>query len=212
MRGDGMGRRLGSVALLAALVATPSAAGAQAYFIDAAIDQAYASDPLPSPLGFSLALGRTSLLGPLGLQVSLRSLFEHGGSDIAQKCDLSGCTAGPFDQSFSMRMISFGLSYDFRNPTGVYLDLGLNAGSSYQIEHLTHVETGQEMEERTDSDFTLGGSMDLRLRRLIGPFRPAFGARYDRVFASPCDADAACFPDRSVWSLSAGLSWVAPAR
>lgn len=206
------GSRIGLVALagLATMAVTPGVA-AQAYFVDASMDQAYASDPLPSPFGFSVALGRTSLIGPWGLHVAWQSLSERGDSAIPQICGESACVDGPFDQSFSMRTMSVGLSYDFRNPVDVYLNLGLNAGRTRQIERLTHLDTGEETEDPTDWDHSLGGSLDLRLRPLFGPLRPAFSLRYDRIFGGSCAADAPCLPDRSVWSLSAGLSWVAPA-
>lgn len=48
-------------------------------------------------------------------------------------------------------------------------------------------------------------------RPVVGPLRPAFSLRYDRILGGPCAPAAPCLPDRSVWSLSAGLSWMAPA-
>lgn len=203
--------RLVALTGLAAMTFAPAAGSAQAYFVDVSIDQAYASEPLPSPFGFSVALGRTSLVGPWGLHLSWRSVSEQGDHGLPQVCGQTTCVDGPFDQSFSMRTMALGLSYDFQNPVDVYLNLGLNAGRTRQIEHLTHLDTGEETDERTDWDYSLGGSLDLRLRPLVGPLRPAFGARYDRIFGGACTPDASCLPDRSVWSLSAGLSWVAPA-
>lgn len=200
------------LAALGALFATaPTAAHAQAFFVDVSVNQAFASDPLPTPVGFSVALGRTSILGPLGIHAGLRQLHEKGG-EVAQHCGFAGCTPGPFDQSHSLDLIYVGLSYDFPNPTDVYLNLGLNLGSARQTEHLTHTTSGEEIDVGAGDETTLGGAVDLRLRPLIGPLRPAFAARYDRIFESDCPADSTCFPGRDVWSLSVGLSWVAPAR
>ena len=204
-------RVLLSTAILALLPA-PQPAEAQAFFLDVALDQGYASDPLPSPFGFSVAMGRTSMLGPLGIHAGYRTLYEEGADEIAQHCGFASCTPGPFEQSYSMRLVYLGLSYDFPNPTDVYLNLGLNVGRNQQTEHLTHVDSGSKIEMGPADETTLGGSVDLRLRPLLGPLRPAFSARYDRIFESDCVADGICLPGRDVWSLSVGLSWVAPQR
>lgn len=205
------GAILGMALLTAFAVAPPDATG-QAYFFDASVHQAYAAEPLPTPMGFSVAVGRTGIVGPLGLHAGVRSLFERGAHDLAQVCGFATCTDGPFNQSYSMRMIWAGISYDFPNPVDVYLNLGFNAGLNRQTEHLTHVDTGSEIEDRTDSALSLGGSVDLRLRPLLGPLRPSFSARYDRIYASDCAADVSCFPDRDVWSISVGFSLVSRVR
>lgn len=198
---------------MAILAIVPSRLEAQAFFLDASVDQAYASDPLPSPLGFSVALGRTSIVGPLGLHAGFRTLYEPGAENVSQYCTFATeCTAGPFEQEYSMRMIYAGLSYDFRNPTDVYLNLGLNVGRNQQTEHLTHREGGEDLEVGPSAQTTVGGSVDLRLRPFLGPFRPVFSSRYDRIMESECPADGICAPSRDVWSISVGLSWVAPAR
>lgn len=200
-----------AVVIASVVVGTPSDAEAQAFFVDASVDQAYAADPLPSPVGFSVAAGRTSLVGPLGVHAGFRTLYEQGADELAQHCGFASCAPGPFDQSYSMRLIYLGLSYDFPNPTDVYLNLGLNVGRNQQTEHLTHRDTGEESKLGPEDETTLGGSVDLRLRPLIGPLRPVFSGRYDRIFAQDCPADGICFPARDVWSISVGLSWVAPA-
>lgn len=214
-----MGRRefnrspyFGSLLCGAALAATPTALDGQAFFVDASVDQAYASDPLPSPIGFAATVGRTSIVGPLGLHAGFRTLHEGGADDVAQHCTGASCAPGPFDQAFSMRLIYVGISHDFRNPTDVYLNLGLNVGRSQETERLTHHDSGDEIEVEPAGATTLGGSLDLRLRPWIGPLRPVFSARFDHIFESSCPADGACPPARDVWSLSVGLSWVAPVR
>lgn len=207
-----MRNRLVGLAALAVALPGPRDVAAQAFFVDVHLDQAYAEEPLSSPLGFSVALGRTSLVGPLGLQAGFLAVYEHGTESLAQYCTFFGCTDGPFDQSYSTRLAWLGLSYDFRNRTDVYMNLGVNVGTHRQVEHLEQVDTGEELEDRLGRETTLGGSLDLRLRPLIGPLRPSFTGRYDRIFAGDCAADATCLPDRDVWSFSVGLSWVAPAR
>lgn len=199
-------------ALTAALAIGPSRIEGQAFFVDASVDQAYASDPLPSPLGFSVAVGRTSIVGPLGVHAGFRTLYEPGAESMPAYCTFTGCRAGPFEQDYRMRMFYGGVSYDFRNPTDVYLNLGVNVGRNQQTEYLTHLEDGEDLEVGPGAQTTVGGSMDLRLRPLIGPLRPVFSGRYDRVMESECPADGICAPSRDVWSISVGLSWVAPAR
>lgn len=199
-------------ALVVGLAVLPSRAGAQAFFLDASVDQAYASDPLPSPSGFSVAIGRTSIIGPLGIHAGFRTLHEAGAESVAEYCTFAQCTPGPFEQDYSMRIVYGGLSYDFRNPTDVYLNLGLNVGRNQQTERLTHLEDGEDLKVGPGAQTTVGGSVDLRLRPLLGPLRPHFSGRYDRIMESECPADGICAPSRDVWSISVGLSWVAPAR
>lgn len=189
----------------------PAEASAQAFFVDASLNQSFADDPLPSPVGFSVTMGRTSMIGRLGIHAGLRQLYEDG-DELAQHCNFATCTPGPFDQSHSMQLVFVGLSYDFPNPTDVYLNLAVNLGRTQQTEHLENMTSGEEFDSGGGEETTLGGAIDLRLRPFIGPLRPAFSARYDRIFQSDCLADGVCFPERDVWTLSVGLSWVAPAR
>jgi hypothetical protein len=199
-------------ALTALMAVAPVGLEAQAFFFDAAVDQAFASDPLPSPLGFSVAVGRTSIVGPFGLHAGLLNLYEAGADNVPQHCTFASCTAGPFEQRYSMRIFYAGLSYDFRNPTDVYLNVSLNVGRNQQTEHLRHLQGGEDLDVGPGSQGTVGGSVDLRLRPFLGPFRPVFSGRYDRVMESECPADGTCAPSRDVWSVSVGLSWVAPTK
>ena len=205
-------RALVALVVVAGAATLPADVEAQAFFVDVAASQAFGTDPLPSPTGFSVALGRTDIVGPLGLHAGYRTLHEGGARNIPQVCGFADCTPGPFDQSFATRMTYVGVSYDFPNATDVYLNLGLNVGTNDQIETLVHLDTGSETEDRVSAETSLGGSIDLRLRPLLGPLRPAFNGRYDRIFGGSCAADASCFPDRSVWSVAVGLSWVAGVR
>lgn len=200
-----------ALTLLAALWSTPRSATAQAFFIDAQVNQGFADDPLPTPVGFSFAMGRTSMLGPWGIHAGLRQLYEDG-EEQSQYCNFDSCTPGPFDQTHAMQLIYLGLSYDYPNPTDVYLNLGVNVGRTQQTERLAHTTSGEEMKLSGGDETTLGGAIDLRLRPFIGPLRPAFTARYDRIFQADCVADGICFPARDLWSVSVGLSWVAPIR
>jgi len=192
---------------IAMLGAAPDTS-AQALYLDAKATQGLADDPLPSPLGVSFAVGRTSLLGPLGLQVGFRSFYEDGPRNGTLDCAETNCPDGPFEQSFVMRSVAFGVSYDFRNPTDVHMNLGLNGGLHWQIDRVENLDAGSTEQARSDPDLSLGLSLDLRLRPLFGPFRPAFTARYDKIFGGSCAPETACLPDRSVWGFSAGLSWL----
>lgn len=202
---------LAMLSTVAVLCSTPRSATAQAFFVDAQWNQAFAQDPLPSPVGFSFAMGRTSILGPWGIHAGLRQLYEDG-EELAQHCNFDTCTPGPFDQSHALRLLYVGLSYDYPNPTDVYLNLGVNVGRTHQTERLANTASGERMELGAPEEMTLGGHVDLRLRPFIGPLRPVFTARYDRIFEGDCVADGTCFPERDLWSISVGLSWVAPAR
>ena len=200
-----------TLSTLAALSSTPQPVAAQALFIDGQVNQGFADDPLPSPVGFSLTVGRTSMLGRWGIHGGYRQLSENGG-EVAQHCNFATCTPGPFEQFHSIGLLFAGLSYDFPNPTDVYLNFGVNVGRTQQTERLVHMTSGERIDSRGGDETTLGGSIDLRLRPFLGPLRPAFSARYDRIFQADCVADGLCFPARDLWSVSVGLSWVAPIR
>lgn len=181
---------------------------AQALYVDAKATQGLANDPLPSPAGISVDIGRTSLLGPFGLHAGFRNLYEDEPGDATLDCAEVSCPEGPVEQSFAMRSVMFGLSYDFRNPTDVYMNLGFNGGLHWQIDKVTNLDSGSTEQAESDPDFSLGLSLDLRLRPLVGPLRPVLTARYDRIFGESCTLETACRPDRSVWGFSAGLSWI----
>lgn len=202
----GINRRatIGLLAISFAAI-TPCAGTAQTFFLDGTFNQAYTSDPLPSPMGFAIQAGRTGIWGPLGLQMSFRQVSEDRG-EIAQSCGFASCVEGPFDQSYSMRTVGVGLSYDFINPTDVVLTLGMNAGANWQLERLENLVSGEQLNgSEIGSDYSLGGSLDLRLRPWLGPLRPVFSVRYDRIWASACPEDASCGSDRHAWAFSAGL-------
>ena len=200
-------RTLAAASLFAASVtaAAPTGLAAQTFFLDGMLNQAYTSDPLPSPMGFAIQAGRTGIWGPLGLQFLYRQVFEDGG-EVAQSCGFASCIDGPFNQSYSMRTVGMGLSYDFINPTDVVLTLAMNAGANWQLESLEHIDSGEELTgTEIGSDYSLGGSLDLRLRPWLGPLRPVFSVRYDRIWAGDCAADTSCGSDRNAWAFSAGL-------
>ena len=200
-------RTMAAAPFVAASIAAAAPAGlaAQTFFLDGTLHQAYSADPLPSPLGFAVQVGRTGIWGPLGLQLHYRHMSEDGG-EVAQSCGFTSCVDGPFNQSYSMRTAGVGLSYDFINPTDVVLTLAMNAGANWQLENLERVDSGEEIDgSEIGSDYSLGGSLDLRLRPWLGPLRPVFSVRYDRIWAGDCAADTSCGTDRNAWAFSAGL-------
>jgi hypothetical protein len=118
--------------------------------------------------------------------------------------------SGPLFRSYTLRTLGVGLSYDFVNPTGVFLTMALTGGSNWQIERIEDRGTDEtSTASRTGSDLGLGASMHLRLRPVFVGARPTFAVRYERMWGDAClgGLDSACLPGRSV-TLSAGLSWV----
>lgn len=201
-------RWLFAVCMAAAVSGTGRETAAQALVIDAALNQSFTSvDPLTSPMGLSVSVGGVGLWGPMGFHASYRDVREDVG-EVAQSCGPSSCVSGPFDQSYSMKTVGFGISYDFVNPTDVMLTLGLNGASNWQVEGLTHLQTGERSGNSTGSNYSLGVSADLRLRPVTGRIRPLLSLRYDRIRDGRCEADAACLRGRSVFGFAAGVSWV----
>lgn len=196
-----------------AAVLSPSDVTGQVPFIDLGLSQSYtSSDALRTPVGISIVVGGLGLLGPLGLEASYRDMSEDGGQ-ITQTCLSAPCTGAIFDRSYSLRTIGLGISYDIENPTDVMLTLGVHGATNRQTEHLRDLDTGERFaHDGSDSDFSYGLSVDLRLRPVVSRIRPAFTIRYDRVSANTCAADAGCFGGRNVFAISAGVSWVQRAR
>jgi hypothetical protein len=182
---------------------------AQAVSLDVAFDQSFTSlDPLPSPTGYTLTAGAIRLWGPLGVQAMFRSVSEPGGV-VDQSCGFESCVPGPFEQTHAMRTAGLGLSYDFVNPVDVWLTLVLSGTANWQVERLRHVESG----ERTTldsgvTDVGVAAAAHLRLRPLWLGLRPEISLHYDRVFASDCRLDAACWPARDVFGISVGFGWI----
>jgi len=182
---------------------------AQAWAVDVAFDQSFTSlDPLPSPTGVMLTAGGLRQWGPLGFQVSFRSVSEGGGT-IAQRCTFASCVPGPFDQTHAMRTLGLGLSLAVPTPADVWLTLLLGATANWLVERLHHVRTGERSTVGSGvSDLGIASAVHLRLRPLVLGLRPEIALHYDRVFARECAADAACWTGGDVFGFSAGLGWV----
>jgi hypothetical protein len=206
-----MRRRLavGLGTCLALALCSVADARAQALAVDLAFDQSFTSlDPLPSPAGFTLTASGIRLWGPLGVQVSFRSVSEPGGM-LDQHCGFDGCVQGPFEQTYAMRTAGLGVSYDFVNPLDVWPKLVFSATANWQVERLRHLESGERTRiDPGGADLGAAAAAHLRLRPLVLGLRPELSLHYDRVFASDCLLDAPCWPARSVFGISAGFGWV----
>jgi hypothetical protein len=182
---------------------------AQAVSVDVAFDQSFTSlDPLPSPTGLTLTAGAIRLWGPLGVQATFRSVSEPGGV-VDQRCGFESCVPGPFEQAYVMRTAGIGLSYDFVNPVDVWLTLVLSGTANWQVERLQHLESGERTTlDSGGADLGVAAAAHLRLWPLLFGLRPEITLHYDRVFPSECMLDAACWPARDVFGISAGFGWV----
>jgi hypothetical protein len=108
-----------------------------------------------------------------------------------------------------MRTWGLGGSYDFRNSTGVFLTLALDATANWQVERLEHLGSRERTTfDGSATELGLGASANVRLRPLLARLRPVIALRYERIWGADCLQDAACWPDRDVFGLSAGFGWV----
>lgn len=187
-----------------------SAAEAQDWLADVAFDQSFSSsDPLRSPGGIVANAGALAVWGPFGLHATFRSLWD-GGDDLFQDCVDAGasCVPGALGVSYRVRSAGLGISYDFVNPTDVFLTLGLIATRNWRSERVEHQATGARAENELPVSWGLSASAHLRLRPLLGSMRPEFSMHYDYSGRGECAADAACWPGQRAFGLSIGLGWV----
>ncbi len=204
-------KHLRTAAILAlglSLLVTPGDALGQAWSVDVSFDQSFTSlEPLPSPTGFTLTAGALQVWGPFGWQVSLRGVSEPGGT-VPQRCNFATCEAGPFALTHELQTLGVGLSFDFVNPTDVWLTLVVGGTVNRQSERFRNVESGERASVGSGHDYGLAAAVHLRLRPLVLGLRPQLALHYDRVFASACVPDATCWPSRDVFGVSAGFGWV----
>jgi hypothetical protein len=184
-------------------------ARAQAVSVDVAFVQSFTSlDPLPSPAGVTLTAGALRLWGPLGVQATFRSVSEPGPM-VEERCGFESCVTGPFEQTHAMRTAALGLSYDFVNPVDVWLTLVVSGTANWHVERFRHVETGERTSlDSGGTDYGVAAAAHLRLRPVVLGLRPEISLHYDHVFAGACLPDAACWPSRDVFGISAGFGWV----
>lgn len=184
----------------------PSAARAQDWFLDWALDQSFSStDPFRSPRGFTASTGGIALVGPFGAHVSFARVTD-GGPDIFQDCaGLAGaCVPGTLRSSYAMKTVGVGLSYDFVNPTDVMLTLGLTGTRSWHSEHLRDVATGEQFRNDLPSSLGFSASAHLRLRPMLSGIRPEFAVHYDYGARVARALDSS----RNAFGVSIGLGWV----
>ena len=69
------------------------------------------------------------------------------------------------------------------------------------------MDDGERVTDGSVSDIGFGPGVAVRLPPILLGIRPQAYARYDRVLAGDCLADASCYDDRNVTSFGLGLSW-----
>ena len=191
--------------LCAAILTVLPGASAQT-FVGAAFQQAFTStSTLESPRGLSLELGADRIWGPLGLTLGYQRVSQGSGV-VNQTCGIFSCLAGPFDQSHSLETVGLGLFLRAAEGPFAILTVGANVSLSSQAERLEHVDTGEVQKDRVGPDFGFGLSTRLELP-LSQKLHPFLSAQFDRIIAGSCDADASCFPDRTITRLSIGVLW-----
>ncbi len=194
-----------ALVLCAAILTILPGASAQT-FVGAAFQQAFTStSTLESPRGLSLELGKDRIWGPLGLSFGYQRVSQGSGV-VNQTCGIFSCLVGPFDRSHSLETVGLGLLLRAADGSFAILTVGANVSLSSQAERLEHVDTGEVNKDAVGPDLGLGLSTRLELP-LSQKLHPFLTAQLDRILASPCDADASCFPSRTVTRLSIGVLW-----
>lgn len=198
--------KLTTPALWAAVFVVTPAASAQT-FVGVGFQQAFTSTSiLESPRGLSLSLGADRIWGPVGLSVGYQRVSEGSGV-ISQTCGFASCTPGPFDQSHWLETSQLGLSLHPLEGSLATFTFGANVSLSSQAERLQHVDTGEvRTQDRVGPDLGFGISTRLELP-VMRNLHPYLSAQYDRIMASQCDADAACFGTRTMTRLAIGVLW-----
>lgn len=205
--GRSLRRAVPLILVVGLTVSGPRPVTAQKATIDVSFDQSYTSvSAFGSPSGFAVGLGVKELVGPLGARVHYRR-WRDSADVIAQSCGFASCTPGPFDRWYSMRAIGIGLTAGFGLLSDAQIELSVNASRFRQARELERIDDGERITEGSVSDMGFGPGVALRFPALLFGIRPHAYARYDRVLAHDCLADAACYDDRNVTSFGLGLSW-----
>ena len=198
-----------TLVLSAAIMAAPAAAAPASAqgFIAVAFQQAFTStDLLESPRGLSLSLGADRIRGPVGFSASYQRVSQGSGV-VNQTCGFASCSVGPFDRSRSLETVDLGVSVRPEDGSLATVTVEANVSVSSQRDRLVHVDTGEVVNDDgpgSDIGFGLSTRVELPVARRLRPF---LSARFDRILASTCDADASCFPSRNVTRLGVGLLW-----
>lgn len=180
---------------------------AQSVDVNVAVNQSFTSvESVPSPTGWRIGVHAPSRFGRLGVQAGIRHVSESGG-EISGYCGLF-CVDGPFDQSFQLTTVDFGLMYAVVPGAVANLNLGVAGSLSSQRQRLEHLETGDvSSRSSVGPDLGVGVFAEARFPRLVLGFRPMAYARYDRIGASECVADGSCYGGRHVATVGVGIAW-----
>lgn len=196
-----------SVAAAGVLMVNASTGCAQVVDLDVAFDQSFTSlSVLGSPRGVQVGLTANRLLGRIGIQVGYRHLTEYRG-ELTRYCDAFSCTPGPFDQSHVLNTAAVGLTLNAVRTIFVDVNVGFTTSFSKQEQELVNLDTGEETRRNSvgpDMGFGLFG--DVRLPSIGFRLHPILYGRYERIGASECVPDGACFGGRHIGSVGLGLA------
>jgi hypothetical protein len=159
-----------------------------------------------SPSGFSLGAVAPTGLKRLGLRLEYRSTADPG-EPAAQECDFAGCRPGPFDQSFFLRSIGFGVISSVGAIGPMIVAGSVDLSLYWQGRRITHQTTGERHDSGSVLDYGVGPGIEIRLPAIVAGLRPLVSGRFDFVRARPCAADASCYGDRGVTTLGVSLEW-----
>jgi hypothetical protein len=138
--------------------------------------------------------------------------FDYGfqardGGTIAGYCTFFGCVDGPFDESFFLHVLRFGVARSALRSEDVDLAAVVRGGRFIQGRHLTRLDTREEFDRARTTDLGMGVGVEARVTRWSRSLAPRVWLAYDRVFETLCPADGTCYRARNRYELGLGVSW-----
>lgn len=197
----------GSIAAAGCLILAGSAT-AQSVDVNVAFIQSLTSlESVRSPAGWRVGVYAPGQLGRFGIQAGYRRSSEDLGVTAAY-CGAFFCEEGPFDLTGVMRTFDFGLMYAVV-PSGQFpVNVGVAGSFSWQKTRLEHLNTGDvTSRSAVGPDAGIGLFVEARIPPMAFGFQPALYARYDRIGATECIADASCYGSRHVGTVGVGIAW-----
>jgi hypothetical protein len=188
------------------LFTTPGAADAQGLRGHVGFGPSALSTPGWSPAyGPSVGIEFGGWLGTR-VRVDYRSAARDSG-EIVRFCGFASCTEGPFDREHFVRSLGVGFSRRLVEASRLELAGVLRARFFQQGRHLTHLETGEELDRDDVIDYGLGVGVEARLASSVFGVHPMVWLAYDRLLQRECPADGSCYHDRNHLEAGLGLSF-----
>jgi hypothetical protein len=150
--------------------------------------------------GLAAGWGRTRLHVDYGLQT-------RDGGAVTGYCEFFGCVDGPFDESFFLHVLRLGVGRSVYRSGALDLGGAVRGGLFVQGRHLTHVDTGDELDRGRTTDLGVGVAAEARVTRWGRSLAPRLWLAYDRIFGGECPADGTCYGARNRLELGVGVSW-----